>query len=107
MPMADLMCISTGDRGPVDWPQARADMAAFFNASSPREIVFGANMTSLTFSFSRAIGRMLQPGDEIIVTHLDHDGNIAPWAVLEEKGIIIKWADFRPEDCRLDLDHLA
>jgi cysteine desulfurase family protein (TIGR01976 family) len=87
--------------------QARADMAAFFNASSSREIVFGANMTSLTFSFSRAIGRMLQSGDEIIVTHLDHDANIAPWAVLEEKGIIIKWADFRPEDCRLDLDHLA
>ena len=87
--------------------QARADMADFLNASSSSEIVFGANMTTLTFSFSRAIGRMLQPGDEIIVTHLDHDGNIAPWAVLEEKGIIIKWADFRPEDCRLDLDHLA
>ena len=87
--------------------QARTDMADFFNAPSATEIVFGANMTSLTFSFSRAIGRMLQPGDEIIVTHLDHDGNIAPWAALEEKGIIIKWADFRREDCRLDLDHLA
>ena len=87
--------------------QARVDMADFFNASSSREIIFGANMTSLTFSFSRAIGRMLQSGDEIIVTHLDHDGNIAPWAVLEENGIIIKWVDFRPEDCRLDLDHLA
>ena len=87
--------------------QARADMAAFFNASSSREIVFGANMTSLTFSFSRAIGRQLQPGDEIIVTHLDHDGNIAPWSALEENGIVVKWADFRPEDCRLDLDHLA
>ena len=87
--------------------QARADMADFFNAPSSREIVFGANMTSLTFSFSRAIGRMLQAGDEIIVTHLDHDGNIAPWAVLKENGITIKWADFGPEDCRLDLDHLA
>ena len=87
--------------------QARTDMADFFNASSSKEVVFGANMTSLTFSFSRAIGRMLQPGDEIIVTHLDHDGNIAPWVALEEKGIIIKWADFRPQDCRLDLDHLA
>lgn len=87
--------------------QARIDMADFFNAPSATEIVFGANMTSLTFSFSRAIGRMLQPGDEIIVTHLDHDGNIAPWAALEEKGIIIKWADFRSEDCRLDLDHLV
>ena len=87
--------------------QARTAMADFLNASSAAEIVFGANMTSLTFSISRAIGRMLQPGDEIIVTHLDHDGNIAPWAALEEKGIIIKWVDFRPEDCCLDLDHLA
>jgi cysteine desulfurase family protein (TIGR01976 family) len=75
--------------------QARTAMADFFNAPSATEIVFGANMTSLTFSFSRAIGRMLQPGDEIIVTHLDHDGNIAPWAALEEKGISIKWADFK------------
>jgi len=87
--------------------QARTAMADFINAPSAAEIVFGANMTSLTFSFSRAIGRMLQPGDEIIVTHLDHDANIAPWAALEEKGIIIKWADFKCEDCRLDLDHLA
>ena len=86
--------------------QARTAMADFFNAPSAKEIVFGANMTSLTFSFSRAIGRMLKPGDEIIVTHLDHDGNIAPWMALEEQGLKIKWAHFRTEDCRLDLDHL-
>jgi cysteine desulfurase family protein (TIGR01976 family) len=87
--------------------QARVAMADFLNAASAAEIVFGANMTTLTFSFSRAIGRSLQPGDEIIVTHLDHDGNIAPWVALEEKGIIIRWADFKVDDCRLDLDHLA
>jgi selenocysteine lyase/cysteine desulfurase len=87
--------------------QARAAMADFLNAASAAEIVFGANMTTLTFSFSRAIGRSLQAGDEIIVTHLDHDGNIAPWVALEEKGIIIRWADFKVDDCRLDLDHLA
>jgi len=87
--------------------QARKAMADFLNAASEREIVFGANMTTLTFNFSRAIGRGLQPGDEIIVTNLDHDANIAPWLALEEKGIIIRWADFNLEDCRLDLDHLS
>ena len=87
--------------------QARIAMAAFLNAYSEREIVFGANMTSLTFSFSRAIGRSLQPGDEIIVTRLDHEANISPWLALEEKGIVIKWADFNVNDCRLDLDTLS
>nr|BAL58023.1 cysteine desulfurase family protein [uncultured Chloroflexota bacterium] len=87
--------------------QARMAMADFLNARSPREIVFGANMTTLTFSLSRAIGRTLQPGDEIVVTRLDHDANIAPWLALEEQGIRVRWADFNVEDCRLNLDHLA
>jgi cysteine desulfurase family protein (TIGR01976 family) len=87
--------------------QARAAMADFLNAASPDEIVFGANMTSLTFSLSRAIGRTLKPGDEIVVTRLDHDANISPWLALEEQGAEIKWADFDVEDCRLDLEHLA
>ena len=86
---------------------ARKAMADFLNAGSEREIIFGANMTTLTFSFSRAIGRTLQPGDEIIVTRLDHDANISPWLALEEKGIIIRWADFNAEDCRLNLDHFS
>jgi cysteine desulfurase family protein (TIGR01976 family) len=87
--------------------QARTAMADFLNAGSEREIIFGANMTTLTFSFSRAIGRALQPGDEIIVTHLDHDANISPWLALAERGIIIKWADFDVADCRLNLEHLS
>ncbi|RME69980.1 MAG: cysteine desulfurase-like protein [Chloroflexi bacterium] len=87
--------------------QAREAMADFLNAPSPNEIVFGANMTTLTFSFSRAIGRLLKPGDEIIVTRLDHDANISPWLALEEQGVKIRWADFNPEDCRLNLDSLA
>ena len=87
--------------------QARMAMADLLNAPSEKEIVFGANMTTLTFSFSRAIGRSLQPGDEIIVTRLDHDANISPWLVLEENGIVIKWADIDVTDCRLDLDHLS
>jgi cysteine desulfurase family protein (TIGR01976 family) len=86
--------------------QARIAMADFLNAGSESEIVFGANMTTLTFNFSRAMGRSLQPGDEIIVTNLDHDANISPWLALEEKGIVIRWSDFNPADCRLDLNHL-
>ena len=86
--------------------QARAAMADFLNAASSEEIVFGPNMTSLTFNLSRAIGRTLKPGDEIVVTRLDHDANISPWLVLEERGVEIKWADFDVEDCQLDLDHL-
>jgi cysteine desulfurase family protein (TIGR01976 family) len=87
--------------------QARLAMADFLNAPSEKEIIFGANMTTLTFNFSRAMGRGLQAGDEIIVTSLDHDANISPWLALAEKGIVIKWADFNISDCRLDPDHLA
>ena len=87
--------------------QARVAMADLLNAPSEKEIVFGANMTTLTFSFSRAIGRSLQPGDEIIVTRLDHDANISPWLALEENGIVIKWADIDVTDCRLNMDQLA
>ena len=87
--------------------QARVAMADLLNAPSEKEIVFGANMTTLTFSFSRAIGRSLQAGDEIIVTRLDHDANISPWLALEENGIVIKWADIDVTDCRLNIDQLA
>ena len=71
-----------------------------------REIVFGANMTSLTFAVSRAIARDLSPGDEIVLTYLDHDANFSPWKALEEKGVVIRVADFRPDDCTLDTDAL-
>ncbi|HXV99017.1 MAG TPA: cysteine desulfurase-like protein [Anaerolineae bacterium] len=87
--------------------QARSAMADFLNAPSPQEIVFGTNMTTLTYNLSRSIGRTFQPGDEIIVTRLDHDANISPWLALEEVGVKVKWADFDVADCRLDLAHLA
>ena len=70
------------------------------------EVVFGPNMTSLTFALSRAIGRELRPGDEIVLTLLDHDANFAPWKALEELGVVIRTADFHPEDCTLDVDGL-
>lgn len=80
---------------------ARAAMADFLNAPAAENIAFGANMTSLTFHVSRSIGRDLKAGDEIILTRLDHDANVAPWLALEEKGVKIKFLDFHPEDCTL------
>lgn len=70
------------------------------------EVFFGANMTSLTFALSRSLGREIQPGDEIVVTRLDHDANFSPWKALEERGAVIKVVDIDPEDCTLDMDDL-
>src|SRR6267378_5717213 len=84
---------------------ARAAMADFFNCDSS-EVVFGQNMTTITFGLARAIGRELKPGDEIVVTTLDHDANVAPWRALEEKGVVIRQVDIRESDCTLDLDDL-
>ncbi|MGC8877777.1 MAG: cysteine desulfurase-like protein [Anaerolineae bacterium] len=86
--------------------EARHAMADFLNAPSPDEIIFGPNMTTLTFAISRAIARTLHPGDEIVVTRLDHDANIAPWVALKEQGAVIRYVDFNPEDCTLDMASL-
>src|SRR5208337_2752075 len=83
----------------------RAAMGDFLNCA-PEEIVFGPNMTTLTFAMSRAIGRELSAGDEILLTHLDHDANISPWRALEEKSVIIRMVDINEADCTLDLDDL-
>src|SRR5919109_5535922 len=74
----------------------RAAMADFFNCDA-NEVVFGQNMTTITFALARAIGRELKTGDEIVVTTLDHDANVAPWLALEEKGIVIRQVDIREE----------
>src|SRR5882724_3160051 len=84
---------------------ARAAMADFFHCD-PDEVVFGQNMTTITFALARAIGRQLTAGDEIVVTTLDHDANVAPWRALEEKGVVIRQVDIRETDCTLDLDDL-
>lgn len=84
-----------------------AAAADFLGARDPAEVAFGANMTTLTFAASRAIGRTLGPGDEIVVTRLDHDANVAPWLALqEERGATIRWVGIRPDDCTLDMDEL-
>lgn len=85
---------------------ARTAMAQFLGCDKD-EVVFGSNMTSLTFALSRAIGRQLHPGDEIIVTKLDHDANFAPWLALEEHGVVVRVVDIHVEDCTLDMTSLV
>ena len=86
---------------------ARLAMRDLLNARRPEEIVFGQNMTSLTFSLSRAIAQTWQPGDEVIVTRLDHDANISPWLrAAADRGVTVRWLDFDPTDCTLALDAL-
>ena len=84
---------------------ARAAMADFFHCEKD-EVIFGQNMTTITFALSRAIARELKPGDEIVVTTLDHDANVAPWRALEERGIVIRQVNIHEEDCTLDLEDL-
>ncbi|HEY6410209.1 MAG TPA: cysteine desulfurase-like protein, partial [Ktedonobacteraceae bacterium] len=87
--------------------EARQAMADFLNAARPEEIVFGPNMTTLTLSISRSLARTLRPGDEIVVTHLDHDGNVAPWLLIaEDRGCTVRWVDIHEEDCTLDMEDL-
>ncbi len=85
--------------------EAHAAMADFLNAARPEEIIFGNNMTTLTLHISRSLARTLQAGDNILVTRLDHDANIAPWMlVAEDKGCNLIWVDIDVEDGTLDLD---
>jgi len=84
---------------------ARQAMADFFNCA-PDEVSFGQNMTTITFALARAIGRELDAGDEVVVTTLDHDANVAPWRALEEKGVHVRQVDIRDTDCTLDMDDL-
>ena len=82
--------------------ELRSGMADFLGASSPDEIIFGPNMTTLAFGVSHALGRILQPGDEIVTTHLEHDANVAPWLALQERGVVVQFIDITP-DAMLDL----
>lgn len=87
--------------------EARRALADFVNGA-PEEIVFGANMTTLTFHLARALGRGWGPGDEVVVTELDHHANVAPWRALErERGIRVRVARMNPGDGTLDMDDLA
>jgi cysteine desulfurase family protein (TIGR01976 family) len=97
--------------------EARSAIADFLHCAAD-EIVFGPNMTTLTYAMSRAIGRAitgravkdreLKPGDEIVVTRLDHDANVSPWLQMaEDFGLTVRWAEIHDEDCTLDMTDLA
>jgi cysteine desulfurase family protein (TIGR01976 family) len=84
---------------------AHAAMADLLNAPSPDEIIFGNNMTSLTFHLSRSIAKVLKSGDEVMVTRLDHDANVSPWVLAaRDAGATVRWIEIHKDDCTLDLD---
>lgn len=87
--------------------EARTAMGDFLHCGAD-EVVFGPNMTSLTFAMSRAIGRELGAGDEIVVTRLDHDANFSPWvSTAEDRGVTVRIAEIHDTDCTLDIADLA
>ena len=88
----------------VEAHRAGADLLG----ADPDEVVFGPNATSLLFQISRAIGTTLRPGDELVVTKLDHDANIRPWLMAaEDAGAAVRWVEIRDEDVTLDVDSFA
>jgi len=86
---------------------ARAAVADLLNAPGPETIVFGPSMTALTFHLARSLAETIKPGDEVVVTTLDHDANVAPWLDLEASGAVIRVIDIHPEDGTLDMEGLA
>ena len=97
----------TSRQSDVILEEAHSAAADFYHAASPNEIVFGANMTTLTLHISRSLARWLHPGDRIVLTRLDHDANISPWLwIAEERGCSIDWIDFHPEDGTLALEQM-
>lgn len=96
----------TSERSDALMAEVRQAAAVFLNAASADEIVFGPNMTTLTFAVSRAIGRELRPGDEIVVTRLEHDANVSPWLALGEQGVTVRFVDIAVPECTLDMSDL-
>jgi len=87
---------------------AHADAAMFVGAQSAREIVIGQSMTSLTFHVSRSICQNFQPGDEIVITRMEHEGNVAPWLEMaRDKGLTIRWVPFDLQTWKVEPEALA
>ncbi len=98
---------ATSQRSDEMVQSVRQSMADFLHASRPEEIVFGPNMTTLNFNLSRALAKTLKPGDEIVLTRMDHDANIAPWLLIaEDHDLVVRWVDIDPSNCTLDMDSL-
>ncbi|MER9069340.1 cysteine desulfurase-like protein [Mesorhizobium sp. M0902] len=88
--------------------EAHLAMADFLGAASPQEIIIGANMTTLTYHMSRTLGRTMKPGDEIILTRMDHEGNVSPWLQLaEDLGLVVRWLPFDQQSWQIEEAALA
>jgi len=97
----------TSERATALVDEAHVAMADLLNASSPDEIVFGQNMTTITLHISRSIGQLMQPGDEIILTRMDHDANVQPWVLLaRDLELEVKWLPFDLDSFEFDLSLL-
>jgi len=97
----------TSRRSDAMLEEAHQAMADMLGAASRNEVAFGANMTTHTMGLSRALAHWVKPGDEVIVTRLDHDANVSPWMLLaRDAGATLRWVDFHPEDCTLNLDDM-
>lgn len=85
--------------------EAHLAVADLLGVTDPGEVAFGANMTTLTLALSRAMARTWKPGDEVIVTHLDHDANVSPWVLAaQDAGAVVKRIAVKRDDCTLDLE---
>ena len=90
------------------WLRAHEDMATFLGANSAAEIVIGQSMTSLTFHMSRSICHDFQPGDQIVITRMEHEGNVGPWLeIARDKGLEIVWVDFNRDSWQVEPNDLA
>jgi cysteine desulfurase family protein (TIGR01976 family) len=97
----------TSERSDAIVGDAHAAVADLVGAASADEIKFGYNMTTLTFHVSRAIAATFEPGDEIVITTLDHEANVSPWrAIAADRDLVVRTVDIRPDDVTLDLDSL-
>lgn len=98
---------ATSQRSDAMTASVRQAAADFLNAPDPREIVIGPNMTTLNFGLSRALAKTFSPGDEIVLTRMDHDANVSPWMLIaRDYDLAVRWVDIDPVDCTLDLNTL-
>jgi cysteine desulfurase family protein (TIGR01976 family) len=109
--VAGALTTGLSNRGTVTDAERRADeivtgaraAVADLLGADPRGVVFGRSMTQLTFDFARTLSRGWGPGDEVVVTRLDHDANIRPWVLAAERaGATVRWLDFDPDTAELD-----
>ena len=102
-PLANRGDVTTAERNAEEAVQECRRALADLTGGDPRGVVFGRSMTALTFDLSRALAKQWSPGDEVVVTRLDHDANIRPWVIAAERaGAVVKWADFDPATAELD-----